>query len=268
MRKTILVVGAIAALAVAYPTGAGAASTGVLKGTIVSRQSSRHVLVVVSAAGAARTVRTRSAYRAGTVVAYSGHALPDGTFTASAISAIGRRHSAHLTAVVIRNSGNLTFLAAGHSVLVVHRHTHRLASIGDTGPQTGTVANVGCTITPQGTLIANTITPTSQTGSTTIQATVTAITPATTTTGGSLTLSINGQLLFVPLAPGTVLPATVVIGSTVTLTVSFGTSGPTAQPCTCQNNNNNNGDDDNNNGNGDNGGNGNHGGGDGGGGDD
>jgi hypothetical protein len=267
MRKTVLL-GAIAALAIAYPTGAGAASTAVLKGTVVSRQSNRHVLVIVSTNGTALTVHTRSAYRAGTVVTYSGHALPDGTFTASSISAVGRSHSAHLTGVVIRNRGNLTFLAAGHSVLVVHRHAHRLASIGDTGPQTGTVANVGCTITSQGALIANTITPTSQTGSTTIQATVTAITPATTTTGGSVTLSVNGQPLFVPLPAGTVLPTTVVVGSTVTLTISFsGTSGPTGQPCTCQNNNGDD-NDDGNGGNQGNQGNGDHGSRGGGGGDD
>ena len=54
-----------------------------------------------------------------------------------------------------------------------------------------------------------------------------AITPATATTAGSLTLSVNGQSLVVPLAPGTVLPTTLVPNSTITLTISFGSGSAT-----------------------------------------
>lgn len=53
-----------------------------------------------------------------------------------------------------------------------------------------------------------------------------AITPATATTAGSLTLAVNGQTLVIPLPAGTVLPPTLVPGATVTLPLALGPSGP------------------------------------------
>jgi hypothetical protein len=71
------------------------------------------------------------------------------------------------------------------------------------------------------------MTPTGQTNQIVIQATVAGIVPPTATTPGSLTLTINGQTLIIPLAAGTTVPATLTPGSTVTLTVKFGASGAT-----------------------------------------
>lgn len=60
-----------------------------------------------------------------------------------------------------------------------------------------------------------------------IQATVAAITPATATTPGSLTLTVAGQTLVLPLPSGTVLPPGVVAGSMITLRLRFGPAAGT-----------------------------------------
>ena len=235
MKKLIL--SAVAAAAVAYPAGAGAA---VFKGTVVERQASRHVIVVASASGAARTVHTTSAARVGAVVSVSASARPDGTFNASRVAIVGRVHRAKLHGVVLRSGAGLTFLSAGRSVVLVHSRGRALASAGQSGPQPGSVANVGVSIGASGALTATSITTTGQQANTiVIQATVTAITPATATTAGSLTLSVNGQALVVPLAPGTVLPATLVPNSTITLTISFGSGNPTGTSAEDDDNNEN-----------------------------
>jgi len=54
-----------------------------------------------------------------------------------------------------------------------------------------------------------------------LQATVSAITPATATTPGSLTLTIGLQTLVVPLPTGTVLPSAVVVGANVVLKIEL-----------------------------------------------
>ena len=224
MKK--LIVTAAAAAAVAYPASAGAAT---FKGTVVERLAGRHVLVVAARSGTAWSVHTTSAARVGAVVTVSATARRDGTFSASRVAVTGRAHRARLHGVVLQSVAGLTFLSAGRSVVLVHSRGRALAAVGSHGPQPGAVANVGVSIGANGSLTATSITATGQQANTiVIQATVTAITPATATTAGSLTLSVNGQALVVPLAPGTVLPATLVPNSTITLTISFGSGDATA----------------------------------------
>lgn len=239
MKKLIL--SAVAALAVAYPAGAGAAT---FKGTVVGRQAIRHVLVVTSSAGTVRTVHTTSAARVGAVVDVSASARADGTFNASRVVVVGHVHRARLHGVVLRHVAGLMFLSAGRSVVLVHSGGRALASVGDHGPQPGAVANVGVTIGANGTLSATSITTTGQANTIVIQATVASITPATATTAGSLTLSVNGQTFTVPLAPGTMLPATLAPGSTITLTISFGSGDATATSADDEDDNDDQGDDD------------------------
>ncbi len=222
MKK--LIVTAAAAVAVAYPAGAGAAT---FKGTVVERLASRHVLVVAARSGTAWSVHTASAARVGAVVTVSATARRDGTFSASRVAVTGRAHRARLHGVVLQSVAGLTFLSAGRSIVLVHSRGRALEAVGSHGPQPGAVANVGVSIGANGTLNATSITTTGQANTIVIQATVTSITPATATTAGSLTLSVNGQTLTVPLAPGMTVPATLAPGSTVTLTISFGSGGAT-----------------------------------------
>jgi hypothetical protein len=240
MKKLILSV--VGALAVAYPATAGAAT---FKGTVVERLASRHVLVVAARSGAAWSVHTTSAARVGAVVTVSATARRDGTFSASRVAVTGRANRARVHGVVLQSVAGLTFLSAGRSVVLVHTGGRALASVGDHGAKPGAVANVGVSIGANGTLSATSITTTGQANTVVIQATVTSITPATATTAGSLTLSVNGQTLTVPLAPGTTVPATLVSGSTVSLTISFGSGGATGTAASDDDNDENDQGDDN-----------------------
>ena len=240
MKK--LIVTAAAAVAVAYPASAGAAT---FKGTVVERLASRHVLVVAARSGTAWSVHTTSAARVGAVVTVSATALRDGTFSASRVAVTGRSHRARLHGVVLQSVAGLTFLSAGRSVVLVHTGGRALASVGDHGAKPGAVANVGVSIGANGALNATSITTTGQANSIVIQATVTSITPPTATTAGSLILSVNGQTLTVPLAAGMTVPATLAPGSTVTLTISFGSGNPTGTSAEDGDNNQNDQGDDN-----------------------
>ena len=221
MKKFILT-GAIVCAAL-YPAAAGAAT---FRGTVVSSQHSqtRHVLVV-STNGLVRTVHTRTAAKAGSVVSVTASARLDGTFNASRVAIVGHTRKAHIRGVVLSRSHGMTFLSGGRSVIAVRSSGRALASVGGGSPPPGAVANVGVTIGAQGSLTQTSISSAGQSNNIVIQATVDSITPATATTAGSLVLKVGTQTFTVPLAIGSTLPATIVPGATVTLTISFGASG-------------------------------------------
>jgi hypothetical protein len=221
--KKALFAGALV-LAVLYPAAAGAAT---FKGTVVSRQAARHVLVVTSKAGLVRTVHTTSTARAGSVVSVRAAVRPDGTFTASRVAVVGRTKKARIQGVVVAHAHGVTFLSGNRSVIAV-RTRRALASVGTGTPLPGTVANIGVKIGVQGALTQTSATTVGQTSNIVIQATVESLTPATATTAGSLVLKIGTETFTIPLPAGTTLPATIVQGATVSLTISFGANGATA----------------------------------------
>ena len=238
--KKLIIAGAVAVAAI-YPAAAGAA---VFKGTVVSKQPSRHVLVVSSSAGLVRTVHTASAARAGSIVSVTASARADGTFAASRVTVIGHARKAHVRGVVLARANGITFLSGNRSVIAVRSARRALASVGSGTPPPGAVADVGVTIGAQGALTQTSIKAVGQSGNIVIQATVDSITPATATTPGSLVLKVGTQTFTVPLAAGSTLPATIVPGATVTLTISFGADGATASDD--DENDDDQGDDDNN----------------------
>jgi hypothetical protein len=75
----------------------------------------------------------------------------------------------------------------------------------------------------------------------TLQVTIAAVTPATSTTAGSITLTINGQTLVIPLPAGTVLPPAFVANATVGFTVEFKQPGANGQGDDDQGDDDNNG---------------------------
>ena len=238
MKKS-LIAGAIA-FAALYPAAAGAAT---FKGTVVSSQPARHVLVVSSSTGLVRTVHSASKATAGAVVTVTAAVRADGTYNASRVAVVGRAHRARVQGVVLARAHGLTFLSGNRSVIAVRSARRALASIGGGTPQPGAVANVGVTIGAQGALTQTSIKTVGQSGNIVIQATVDSITPATATTAGSLVLKVGTQTFTVPLAIGTTLPATIVPGATVGLTISFGADGATA--CGDDENDDDQGDDEN-----------------------
>jgi hypothetical protein len=223
MKKS-LIAGALA-FAALYPAAAGAAT---FKGTVVSRFQARHVLVVSSSTGTVRTLHTGSAARVGAVVSVTAATRADGTFTASRVAVVGRAHKARIQGVVLSRAHGMTFVSGNRSVIAVHSRRRALASVGDTAPPAGTVANIDVAIGTTGALTQTAITPVATSGNIVIQATVDSLTPATATTAGSLVLKVGTETFTIPLAPGTTLPATIVKGATVSLTISFGANGATA----------------------------------------
>jgi len=175
-----------------------------------------------------RTVPSASKATAGAVVSVTAAARADGTFDASHIAVVGRVHKARVQGVVLSRSNGITFLSGNRSVIAVRSARRALASVGGGTPPPGAVANVGVTIGTQGTLTQTSIQTVGQSSDIVIQVTVDSITPATATTAGSLVLKVGTQTFTVPLAIGSTLPATIVPGATVTLTISFGADGATA----------------------------------------
>jgi hypothetical protein len=222
MKKSL--VAGILVIAALYPAAAGAAT---FKATVVANRHASHVLVVTSKAGLVRTLHTSSTAKAGSVVSVSAVVRADGTFTASRVAVVGHAKRAHIQGVIVARAHGMTFVSGNRSVLAV-RSGRVLASVGTGTPLPGTVANIGVTIGVAGALTQTSATPVGVSTDIVIQATVDSITPATATTPGSLVLKIGTETFTIPLAAGTVLPAAIVQGATVSLTISFGNNGATA----------------------------------------
>ena len=163
------------------------------------------------------------AARSGTVTALHG-SLAIGTrvsLDGSKVTAIGHARTAHIRGVVVSNRANMTFLSASSHVLVLH-HARALASVSDTSQQQpGSVVQTTVAIDDQGELDEQNQQDVGQAQSVPIQATVASVGT------GTVTLTVNGQPLTIPLPAGLTLPSTIV-GTTVTLNVSFAGSQATA----------------------------------------
>ena len=234
MKRVLILLTAVAALAVAAP-----AMAGTFKGTVVAKQ--RGTMLVAASNGAVRAIAGSA--RVGARVVVSG----------TRVRTIGRAHRAIVRGVVVRRSAGVTFLSAAGHVLIV-RSAHRLASASDTTPTTttpqpGAVVQTNVAIDDQGDLEEQDEHQVGQAGNVQVQATVADV------GAGTVTLTVNGQTLTINLPAGLTLPASIK-GTQVTLNVSFagGTATATANG---QNGNDDDGDqnDDNgDNGNGDQGG--------------
>jgi hypothetical protein len=139
----------------------------------------------------------------------------------SAVRSHGVARSARVHGVIVGRSHGVTFLAAGRSLLAVRAGSGR--RLAGSAPSTGSVVNANVAI-GSGQLTQQTMQVTGQASSVTIQAPVTAV------AAGSITVTINGQSLTIPLPAGIQLPASLV-GQNVTLNVTLSLAGgPTAQP--------------------------------------
>ena len=207
--KRLLVVGLLAAAAAVFPAVAGAAT---FRGVVVARQSG--VLLVAGPSGSVRAFSGQA--RVGARVVLSGQRL----------RVVGLARRAQLRGVVVRRSGGLVFLSAARHVLAV-RSSRLLASGGDTptGPQPGDVVSAQVGINDEGDLSEQEVEDVGHQGGTSVQAVVSAVAP------GSVTLTVNGQQLTIPLPAGLSLPATLV-GTQVELQLSFAGGEATAASAT------------------------------------
>jgi hypothetical protein len=204
MKKLVLVAAVCAAAL--FPASSFAAT---FSGVVVGKSSGS--LAVASKSGLVRTVHTRAHARLGARVRVSG----------SAVRVLGQAQRARIHGVVISRVGRTTFLAAGRSLLAVRSAGRRLASVAGSGPSTGAVVNTTVGISG-GQMTQQQMQVVGQAGAVTVQAPVTAVGP------GSITVTVNGQPLVIPLPAGIQLPASLV-GQSVTLTINLAQSGPTAQ---------------------------------------
>lgn len=202
MKKLFLAV-AVAAAA-AFPTNAIA---GTFAGVVVGNSGGN--LAVASKSGVVRTVHGLH-LRLGTRVRVNG----------TAVRSSGVAHHARVHGVVVGRSHGVTFVAAGRSLLALRAHSGRRLASAASGPVVGAVVNSTVAI-GNGGLTQQSMQVVGSAGSVTIQAPVTAV------GAGTITVTINGQSLTIPLPAGIQLPASLV-GQSVTLNVTLSVSGATA----------------------------------------
>ena len=206
MKRLLLPVAAAMVLFVAG-SAVAARSAGSLRGVVVGHQHG--VLLVASSRGLVRAVAGRA--EVGERVLVRGGRLA---------AVAGRAQRALIHGVVVRRNGRLTFLSASGHLLVVHAR-RTVASTGGSGPAPGTVVQQTVSF-DQGSLDDQGEQDLGQTGQTQIQAQVAAVGQ------GSITLTVNGQPLVIQLPAGLTLPSSLV-GTTVTLNVSFAGGQATAE---------------------------------------
>ncbi len=206
MNRIVFVAVVAACVGALFPAGAVAGS---FQGVVVSHQG--RAVAVAQPSGLVQTINSTSQARVGARVRVSG----------ARVTVVGHASGAHVHGVLVRKVGTTAFIAAGRSVLAL-RGMRGLAAV-QTGPGPGTVVDASVAIGQSGQLTTQTATTGGQVSSVQVTAVIFAVGP------GTVTLTVNGQQLILPLPAGLTLPTTM-IGQTVTLTVNLGGGNPTATP--------------------------------------
>jgi hypothetical protein len=199
-------IAAVAAVAATLPAGAGA-GTATFKGVVVGHL--RGAVLVAPSSGLVR--------------AFSGHAAVGSRveFAGGRLVVVGRSHTALVRGIVVRRIGTTMFLSSNKHLVAIHTG-RRLASASDTPPTTPITPATGDNVAAQVTVgdngqldeqNADDLGP-SNDGAVQVQAVVSAV------GAGTVTLTVNGQTLVVPLPVGLTLPSSFV-GQTVTLNLSL-----------------------------------------------
>jgi hypothetical protein len=205
--KRLLFIAAIVGAAGAIPAAAGAGTT--FKGVVVGHL--RGAVLVSPASGLVR--------------AFSGNAAVGSRveFAGGRLVVVGRSHTALVRGIVVRRIGTTMFLSSNKHLVAIHTG-RRLASASDTTPTptspttptTGDNVAAQVTVGNNGQLDEENEDDFGPSGDNAIQ--VQAVVAAVGT--GTVTLTVNGQTLVVPLPAGLTLPSSFV-GQTVTLNLSL-----------------------------------------------
>lgn len=198
-RALVTCMSALAVLGAAGSAGA-AHRVAPIQGVVVG--GGRGVVLVAAQSGVVRAVRGHA--QIGMRVRVSG----------GQIAMLGRAHRATFRGVLVRHTGNLSFFSAAQHMLVV-RSGRKLQDAGPTtSPAPGTVVQETVDIDDQGDLQAEQEHQLGQMGQAQVTATIASLGT------GTVTLTVNGQSLTIPLPAGLTLPASLV-GQQVTLSLSF-----------------------------------------------
>jgi hypothetical protein len=198
MRKRIVTIGTLLTIA-ACGSASAATTPSPVRATVVG--SEHGTLLLASPSGSVRAARGQLAI--GTRV----------VLTNGRLVALGRIDHAVVHGVVVRRSGNATFLSAAKHVLVLHT-TRTVASARDGRPAAGSVVDARVRIDDRGDLDEQNEDQVGNAREVEVQGVVTAV------AAGSVSLTINGQTLTIPLPAEQTLPASIV-GTRVALEVEF-----------------------------------------------
>jgi len=201
--KRVPFIAAIAAVAAVLPAGAGAGAA-TFKGVVVGHL--RGTVLVAPSSGLVRAFT-------GTAAVGSRVQFVDGRLVV-----VGRSHTALVRGIVVRRMGTTMFLSSNKHLVAIHTG-RRLASASDTTPTTPVTGdNVAAQVTvgDNGQLDEQNEDDLGPSNENAIQ--VQAVVAAVGT--GTVTLTVNGQTLVVPLPAGLTLPSSFV-GQTVTLNLSL-----------------------------------------------
>jgi hypothetical protein len=133
----------------------------------------------------------------------------------SSLRIVGFANAARLRGVVAARRGNVLVLSAAHRLFPVCMRGRAPAAVSDhSGPQPGEIVGATVSIDEHGNVVATSTDDEGQVGTAQVQATITAIGT------GTITLSVNGQSIVLPLPAGTTVSPTLV-GTQVTLTLAF-----------------------------------------------
>jgi hypothetical protein len=156
----------------------------------------------------------------------------------SSLRIVGFARAARLSGVVAARRGNVLVLSAAHRLFPVRMRGRAPAAVSDrSGPQPGEVVGATVSIDEHGDVVATSTDDEGHVGAAHVQATITAIGTNT------ITLSVNGESIVLPLPAGTTLsPA--LVGTQVTLTLTFANGTTVANEDEQGENEDQNGDDD------------------------
>lgn len=221
LRRTIAVLVALAALAVA----ASPASAAGFKGVIVAKDAPRSAVAVASATGTIHTYRSAKAagLRVGQVVSASGTRIGDGTYRAATLRVTGRATTARIRATVVRyQKAQRRYLVSGGSTtfaLGSRTSSRALASRAEDTPKPGDQITAKVDVST-GAPQATAVTTVGHLGTLEFEGIVTKL------DAGSIELVVaKAGFVTIALPAGFALPAGLAVFDAVSLKVSVSTTG-------------------------------------------
>jgi uncharacterized membrane protein YgcG len=235
MKKLLPAV--LAVIGIALPATAGAAT---FKGIVIAKQVRRHALVVASQSGVVRTVHThRLSTRLGARVTVTASRLPDGTFSATRVTANGHAARARIHGVVARRLRGRFLVSAGHALLAVRTGQSFSTNDQGSGPAPGTVVNVTVNLNGDQ-LDEQDVQEVGHAQRLELEGNVVSVTQPSSSTAGAIALQVGTSTISVVVPAGTTLPP-LNPGDSVQLKVEL--SGSTFTLVTSTDENDNQGDD-------------------------
>jgi hypothetical protein len=200
LKGLVLLVTVAATLAALWPT-AGSAAT--FRGVVVAKQ--RGTLLVASPSGLIRSIAGNATLGSRVV------------FTGGHVAVVGHARIAHIHGIVVRRIGTTMILSSNRHLVAIHKA--RL--LADTNPTTPTTPQPGAVVNTTVTTTTGELDEENEdqvgqvaAGSLQVQAVVASVGT------GTVTLTVQGQTLVVPLPAGLTFPSSVV-GQTVTISLSL-----------------------------------------------